>query len=91
MTSLVGSPARSWLRDGDSKMDVDVPLFHHDAVDHRAHETLAVFEAERGERAADASGKALDAQFKFGALQSHNMLTVSCFQADPQILPTLPE
>ena len=72
-------------------MDVDVPLFYHDAVDHRAHETLAVFEAERGERAADASGKALDAQCEFGALEGPGMLTVGGFETGPQMLPTLPQ
>jgi hypothetical protein len=67
-------------------MNVDVPLLHHDAVDHRPQETLAVFEAERGERLADASGKGLDAEFEFGALEGRGVLTAGQLKTGTHML-----
>jgi len=72
-------------------MNVNVPLFHHDAVDHRAQQTLAVFEAERGERLADASGKALDAQFEFGALEGHAVLAAGHLETGTHMLAASPQ
>ena len=55
-----------------------IPALHRPRVGRvrgHPHEALAIFESERGERLVVAAGKALDAQFEFGALGSHAVFT----------------